>query len=99
MTKNDCFYGIYPIRLVCPGDKNGPKLVYKKHSFSAWEIEDLFWDVWKCDPVDRSTANLSTERTIQAAFSAWMQKNGKRVKNYLDYLIEFGRCEKIRRMK
>ncbi len=98
MTKNDCFYGIYPIRLVCYGEWKDPKLVYKKHSFSGWEVEDLFWDIWKCDP-DYATANLSTENTIQAEFSAWMQKNGKRVKNYLDYLIEFGRCEKIRRMK
>ena len=98
MTKNDCYYGIYPVRAVWPDNKNNPKLIYKKHSFDYWEIDDLFWECWKCAP-DYATANLSTENTMQADFAAWMKKNGKRVKNYMDYLIEFGRCEKIRRVQ
>lgn len=87
MTKNDCFYGIYPIRLVEHGDGNDPEIVYKKHSFNYREIDDLFFEVWKSVP-DYLTANLTSENTTQAAFSEWMRKNGKRVKKFLDYRIE-----------
>lgn len=87
MTKNDCFYGIYPIRVVRHDKAKDLELVYKKHSFSCWEIEDLFFEVWRSDP-DYLTANLTTDNTTQAAFSTWMIKHGKKVKNVLNYRIE-----------
>ena len=93
MTKNDCFYGIYPIRLVGRGGGNDAELVYKKHSFNCWDIENLFFEIWKSEP-DYLIANLTTENTTQAEFSVWMKKNGKRVKNYLNYRIENEKYEK-----
>ena len=93
MTKNDCYYGIYPIMLVWHGDGNDSELIYKKHSFDHRDIENLFKEIWRSEP-EYLTANLTTENSTQAAFSAWMKKNGKRLKKYLNYTIELGKYEK-----
>ena len=93
MTKNDCFYGIYPIRLVGHGDGNYPDLVYKKHSFNYRDVENLFFEIYRSEP-EYLMANLTTENSTHAAFSAWIKKNGKRVKKYLNYRIELEKYEK-----
>ena len=87
LTKNDCFYGIYPIKFVWHGTNRDPELIYKKHSFNYYEIEDVLYECWKADP-DYLTANLTDETTIYESFSKWMYKNRKRVKNHLNFLIE-----------
>lgn len=87
LTKKDCFYGIYPVRFVWHGEYNDPEIIYKKHSFNYWEIEDLFYEIWKGEP-EHLTANLTDETTVDKEFSEWMYKNGKWVKDYLNDLIE-----------
>lgn len=87
MKKEDCFYGIYPIRFVWHGEWADPELIYKKHSFNYYEIEDMFYECWKASPEYR-VANLTNQQTIDEEFSKWMKKNGKRVKGYLNFLID-----------
>ena len=87
LKKEDCFYGIYPIKFVWHGTNNDPELIYKKHSFNYYEIEDTLYECWRADP-DYLIANLTNENTIYEAFSKWMYKSRKRVKEYLNFLIE-----------
>lgn len=90
MVKNDCFYGIYPIRLIRHGEWGDPEISYKGNVFNYYEIEDLFYEIWSGEP-DYLTANLTSENSTMAAFEKWMTKQGKRVKGYLNYLIDVRR--------
>ena len=85
--KKQYFYGIYAIYFIYHGDWNDPEIIWRGHTFNYYEIEDTFYEIWKSTP-EYLTANLSTEASAADAFATWMKKNGRRVKEYMKYLID-----------
>lgn len=94
MKKSECWYGIYPVKFIWRGPWNDPLLRYKGHYFNYYDIESLFFEVWRTTP-DYMTANLTTQESADACFIEWMQKNKKRVKAHFDYRIELGKYDGI----
>ena len=81
------FYGIYGIEFIWHGEWADPELVWHKKSFNYYDVENTFWEIWK-GSTEYLTANLSTEMSMEDSFAQWMKKNAKRVKEFLQYLMD-----------
>ena len=79
------FYGIYGIEFIWHGSWSDPELIWHKKSFNYYDVENTFYEIWKSTP-EYLNANLSSDAAIDTAFSKWMKKNAKRIKEFLQYL-------------
>lgn len=80
MKKSDCYYGIYPLRFVYHGEWADPEIVYKGHTFNYWNVENFLWEICK-------------EEDPDAFFEDWVHTNKKRIKEYLNELIELSKFD------
>lgn len=82
MKKSECWYGIWPIKFIWRGPWDDPQLKYKGYLFNYYDVERYFLEVWK-------------EEGEEGYFGPWMEKNGKRVKEHFDYMIELEKADGI----
>ena len=47
MKKNDFYRGVKNVHYIDNGEWADPEIIYKKHLFNYWEIENSLWDMYK----------------------------------------------------
>lgn len=78
--KNECFFGIVPLRFVWHGEWSDPEILYKRQFFNYYDLQDYLYDVWKEE-------NPLLQQQEKTPFEKWIIQNPDIAKGFLNDII------------